>query len=161
MKISVPSGNAFFNISRVVRHRIDADVLDHDRSGTPLDNAEEDVVRVGPLKRDVEPETVAIKRQGCGDILDDEERRDAGISSLVKWFHGALRTDRRQKRADLAQHFGLSRNEQIVTNRTQVHYARARNLTYQLVSPTAKDDTAPRSKRIDRLPLLGVFRLVM
>jgi hypothetical protein len=26
----------------------------------------------------VEPETVAIERQGSGDTLDDEERRDAG-----------------------------------------------------------------------------------
>ena len=37
----------------------------------------------GPLKRDVEPETVAIKRQRGGDILDDEERRDAGNVWLV------------------------------------------------------------------------------
>jgi hypothetical protein len=66
-----------------------------------------------------------------------------------------------QKRTDLAQDFGLSGNEQIMTNRTQVHNACARNLTYQLVSPTAKDDTAPRSKRIDRLLLLDIFWLVM
>jgi hypothetical protein len=30
------------------------------------------------LKRDVEPETVAIKRQRGGDTLDDEEWRNAG-----------------------------------------------------------------------------------
>ena len=77
MKISVPAGNAFFDISCVVRHRIDTNGLQDDRRPTPLDNAEEDVVRFGPLKRDVEPETVAIKRQRGGDILDDEERRDA------------------------------------------------------------------------------------
>jgi hypothetical protein len=36
------------------------------------------------LKRDVEPETVAIKRQGSGDIVHDEERRNAGgISGVV------------------------------------------------------------------------------
>ncbi len=78
MKISVPAGNALFDISRVVRHWIDTDVLEHDRRRTPLDNAEKDVVRVGPLKRDVEPETIAIERQRGGDIPDDEERRDAG-----------------------------------------------------------------------------------
>jgi hypothetical protein len=46
-------------------------------AGAPLDNAEEDVVS-GPLKRDVEPETVAIKRQRGGNIPDDEEWRNAG-----------------------------------------------------------------------------------
>jgi len=77
MEIRVPASDAFFDVSRVVRHWIDADVLEHDhRSATP-DNAEEDVVRGGPLKRDVEPQTVAIKRQRGGDILDDEERRNA------------------------------------------------------------------------------------
>ena len=49
-----------------------------DHRGTPLDNAEENVVVAGPLKRDVEPETVAIKRECGGDILDDEERRNTG-----------------------------------------------------------------------------------
>src|SRR5580700_8793323 len=78
MKISVPAGNAFFDISCVVGHWIDTDVLEHDHRRTPLDYAEENVVVTGPLKRDVEPETVAIKRQRGGDILDDEERRNAG-----------------------------------------------------------------------------------
>ena len=78
MKVSVPSGNAFFDISRVVRHWIDADVLHHNHRRTPLDNAEEDVVVTGPLKRDVESETVAIKRQRGGDTLYDEEWRNAG-----------------------------------------------------------------------------------
>ena len=86
MKISVPAGNAFLDISRVVRHWIDTDGLQNDHCGTPLDNAEEDVVRVGPLKRDVEPETVAIERQRGGDIPDDEERRDAGNV----WFSHVL-----------------------------------------------------------------------
>ena len=48
MKISVPAGNALFDISRVVRHGIDTDVLQHDHRRTPLDNAEEDVVGSGP-----------------------------------------------------------------------------------------------------------------
>ena len=78
MKVSVPAGNAFFDIARVVRHWIDTDVLQHDHRRTPPDNAEEDVVVTGPLKRDVEPETVAIKRQRGGDILYDEEWRNAG-----------------------------------------------------------------------------------
>jgi hypothetical protein len=37
-----------------------------------LDNSEEDVVRVGPLKRDVEPEAVAVEGQRRGNVLDDE-----------------------------------------------------------------------------------------
>src|SRR5262249_15727462 len=69
---------AFLDVSRVVRHWIDTDVLDHDHRCAALDNTEEDVVRVGPLIRDVEPETVAIEPQCCGNILHDEERRDAG-----------------------------------------------------------------------------------
>src|SRR4029453_9508360 len=77
MEVGGPAGEAFFDVSRVVRHWVDADVLEHDHRGAPLDNAEEDVVR-GPLKRYVEPETVAIKRQRGGDILDDEEWRNAG-----------------------------------------------------------------------------------
>ena len=85
MKVSIPAGNAFFDISRVVRHWIDTDVLQHDHRRTPLDNAEKDVVVTGPLKRDVKPEAVAIKRQRGGDILYDEERRNAGNF----WFsHG-------------------------------------------------------------------------
>src|SRR5262245_10256618 len=78
MEVGVPAGDAFFDVSRVVRHWIDADVLEHDHRSAALDNAEEDVVRFGSLKGDLEPETVAIKRQRGGDILDDEERRNAG-----------------------------------------------------------------------------------
>src|SRR5262249_14828914 len=77
MKVSVPAGNALFDISRVVRYWINADGLQHDHRRTPPDNAEEDVLVTGPLKRDVEPETVAIKRESRGDILYDEERRNA------------------------------------------------------------------------------------
>ena len=78
MKVCVPAGNAFFDISCVVRHGIDTNVLQNDHRRTSLDNAEEDVVVTGSLKRDVEPETVAIKRQCCGDIFYDEEWRNAG-----------------------------------------------------------------------------------
>jgi len=74
IEVRVPARPGF---SFGVRKRIDTDVLEHDHRGAPLDNAEEDVVR-GPLKRYVEPETVAIKRQRGGDILDDEEWRNAG-----------------------------------------------------------------------------------
>src|SRR5215212_641216 len=77
VEVSVPAGPAFLDISLVVRQWIDANVLEHDHRGTPLDNAEEDVVRGGSLERDVEPETVAIKRQRGGDIPGDEERRNA------------------------------------------------------------------------------------
>src|SRR5580765_6797129 len=82
IKVGIPAGNAFFDISRVVRHWIDTDVLQHDHRRTPPDNAEGDVVVTGPLKRDVEPETVAIKRQRRRDILNDEEWLNAGNS----WF---------------------------------------------------------------------------
>src|SRR5258707_10447429 len=75
MEVGVPAGDALFD---VVWHWIDADVLEHDHRSAATHNAEEDVVRFGPLKRDVEPETVAIKRQRGGDILDDEEWRNAG-----------------------------------------------------------------------------------
>src|SRR6185295_2368518 len=67
-----------------VRQRIDTDVLEHDHRGVPLDNAEEDVV-IGPLKRDVEPEPVAIERQRGGDIFDDEERRNGGNGWFGQW----------------------------------------------------------------------------
>src|SRR6267142_6964040 len=73
MKVSIPAGNTFFDISRVIRHWIDTDVLQDDHRGTPPDNAEEDIVVTGPLKSDVEPETVAIKRQRRRDIFYDEE----------------------------------------------------------------------------------------
>ena len=73
-----PSGRSLLDVSRAVRHRIHANILEHDHRGTPLDDAEEDVVRVRALERDLEPETVAVKRQRGGDILDDEEWRDAG-----------------------------------------------------------------------------------
>ena len=86
MKVGVPAGNTFFDISRVIRHWIDTDVLQDDRRATPPDNAEEDVVVTGPLKRDVEPETVAIKSQRGGDILNDEEWRNAGNF----WFSHVL-----------------------------------------------------------------------
>ena len=62
MEVSVPAGPAFLDVSLVVRQWIYTNVLEHDHRSTPLDNAEKDVVKGGPLKRDVEPETVAIKR---------------------------------------------------------------------------------------------------
>src|SRR5439155_18251983 len=74
IEVRVPTRSGF---SFRIRKRIGADVLEHDHRGAPLDNAEEDVVS-GPLKGNVEAETVAIKRQRGGDILDDEERRNAG-----------------------------------------------------------------------------------
>jgi len=78
MEVGVPASGAFPDASRVVGHWVDTDVLEHDHGSSALDDAEEDVVGFGPLKRDVEPETIAIKGQRAGDILDDEERRNAG-----------------------------------------------------------------------------------
>src|SRR5258708_34979695 len=93
MDVSVPAGPAFLDVSLVVRQWFYTNVLERDHRGTPLDNAEEDVVRFGPLKRDVEPETVAIKRQRGGGILDDEEWRNAGKFrfSHVNFFRRLLR----------------------------------------------------------------------
>ena len=68
MEVGVPASDAFFDVSCIVRHWLDADVLEHDHRSAAPDNAKEDVVRFGPLKRDLEPETVAIKRQCGGDI---------------------------------------------------------------------------------------------
>ena len=50
MKVCVPAGDAFFDVSRVVRHWIDTDVLEHDHRRAALDNAEEDVVRSRALE---------------------------------------------------------------------------------------------------------------
>src|SRR5262249_54857757 len=83
----VPAGDAFLDVSRVVRYWINAHVLKHNHRSAALDNAEEDVVR-WPLKRDLEPETVAIKRQRGGDILDDKERRN----SRNFWFSHVVST---------------------------------------------------------------------
>src|SRR5690242_20600067 len=44
----------------------------------PRRNAKEDVIRLRPLKRDVESETVTIKRQYGRDMIHDKERRNAG-----------------------------------------------------------------------------------
>src|SRR5687768_15418472 len=93
VEVGVPAGAAFFAISLVVRQWVYTDVLEHDHRGPPLDNAKKDVVRVGPMKRDVEPETVAIERQRGGDIPDDEEWRDAGNV----WF-GHVSSRRRYSR---------------------------------------------------------------
>ena len=68
MKEGVPAGNTLLDISRVVRYGLDTNVLQNDRCPIPLDNTEEDIVITGPFKSDVEPETVAIKRQRCGDM---------------------------------------------------------------------------------------------
>src|SRR6185503_11532540 len=78
VEVRVPAGDALLDVSSAVRHCPGTDVLEHQHRGPPLDNAEEDVVRFGPLKRYVEPETIAIERQRRGDTVDDEERRDAG-----------------------------------------------------------------------------------
>src|SRR6476620_8686633 len=67
--VSVPPGNALVHISRVVRHWSNTDGLQQDHRRTPADDAGEDVIVTGPLNHDVEPETVAIKRQRRWDIL--------------------------------------------------------------------------------------------
>src|SRR5579862_625363 len=86
-EVRVPTRPAFFDVSLVVRKWFYTHVLEHDHRGAALDNAKEDVIRFGPQKRDLEPETVAIKRQRGRDIPDDEEWRNAGNF----WFrHVAL-----------------------------------------------------------------------
>src|SRR5688500_3923727 len=78
MEVSVPAGNALFDIARVVRHGIYTNGFHHDHRRTPLNNTEEDIVLTGSLKRDAEPETVTIKRQCGRNILYDKEWRNAG-----------------------------------------------------------------------------------
>src|SRR5215469_10722552 len=58
LEVGVPAGDTFLDVSRVVRHWIYSDVLEHDHRGTALDNAKEDVVWFGSLKRNVELESV-------------------------------------------------------------------------------------------------------
>src|SRR5258705_7139992 len=74
VEVSVPARPAFLNVSLVVRQGFYTHILDHDHRATPLHNAEKDVVRVGALKRDLEPETVAIKQQRGGGLLCDEKQ---------------------------------------------------------------------------------------
>src|ERR1041384_137871 len=81
--VRVPAGNALFDVPCVVRHWSHADFLEHEHRAAALNNAEKDIVRFGPLKCDLKPETVAIKSQRGRDILHDEERRNAGDL----WFH--------------------------------------------------------------------------
>ena len=78
VEVRVPAGPSLFDVAGVVWHWIDAYGLEHDHCGTPLDNAEEDVIRLGTLKRDVESEAIAIERERGWDMLDDKKRRDAG-----------------------------------------------------------------------------------
>src|SRR5262245_51210707 len=92
MKIRIPSGDAFLDVSRIVRHRIDTDVLQDDRRTASLDDAEENIVGLGPLEGDVETKTVAIKRQRGGDVFDDEEGGNAGDFCLC---HEPLTFDQR------------------------------------------------------------------
>ena len=49
-----------------------------DANAAALDDAEEDVVRLRTLERDLETELVAVERHRGRDVPDDEERRDAG-----------------------------------------------------------------------------------
>ena len=51
-------------------------VVEHDHRGAAPDNTQEDIVRSGRLKRDIEPETITIKPNGGGDIVHNEERRN-------------------------------------------------------------------------------------
>jgi hypothetical protein len=74
--------SSVFDVSLVVRQWIYTNVLKHYHRGSPLDNAEENVVR-GPLKRDVEPEMVAIKRQRGGTFLTMKNGAMPEISGLV------------------------------------------------------------------------------
>jgi hypothetical protein len=90
IEVGIPAGDTFFDVSCVVQHWIDTDGLKHDHRGATSDNAKENSIRLGPFKRDFEPEMVTIKRQRGGDMIHNEERRNAGdfwCSSHVS-FHG-------------------------------------------------------------------------
>src|SRR5205823_1056207 len=107
MQVGVPAGDAFLDVSGVVRHRSDADILEDEHRSAALDNAEEDVVRFGPLKRDVEPETIAIKGQRGGDAIHDEEGSNAGdvwLSHVT--FHSGCVPERSPRRASPRRYAG-------------------------------------------------------
>jgi len=61
----------------VIRHRFDADVLEHDHRAPALHNAEEDVVRFGPFKCDLKPELIALEGKRLRNIPHDKQGRSA------------------------------------------------------------------------------------
>src|SRR5256885_8078743 len=63
VKVSVPAGDAFFDVSLVVRQRIYTNVLKHDHRTTSPNNAEENVVRSRPLEGDLKSQPVSVKRK--------------------------------------------------------------------------------------------------
>jgi hypothetical protein len=80
--VRVPPGDALLHVARVVRHGIDADVLEHDHRRAPLDDAEEDVSWFGSFERDVEAETVSIERQrGAAMIMF----KDVGVEPVPNY----------------------------------------------------------------------------
>ena len=85
--VGVPSRPAFPDVARVVGRGIHSNVLEHDHRGAALDDAEEEIVRLGPLKGDLEAEPVAIERERLRDAPDDEEGRDGrngGVAHATK-----------------------------------------------------------------------------
>jgi hypothetical protein len=55
-----------------------AERLEHDHRAIAADDAEELVLGRRATKHHVEAQLVAIEREGCWNVADDEERRDAG-----------------------------------------------------------------------------------
>src|SRR5687767_7500549 len=74
--VGVPGGKSLFDVPCVIRHRLDADVLEHDASAPSRHYPEEDVVWLRALKHDVEPKPVDIKRNRSGNVSRNEERHD-------------------------------------------------------------------------------------
>ena len=70
----IPARDALFDISCVVRHGSNADGFHQDLRPAPANDAEENVVRFGPLEGDLKSEPVAIERQRGGHVVNDKER---------------------------------------------------------------------------------------
>src|ERR1041385_2314087 len=78
MHVRIPASDTLLDVARIVRYWLDPDLLEHDHRTAALHNTKEDIVRFGSFKLDVEPKSVAIKRQRSGDIFDYEQRRYSG-----------------------------------------------------------------------------------
>src|SRR5947207_2436024 len=58
VKVSVPASDTFFDVSRVVRQWVYANVFKHDHRTASLNDPEEDIVRRWPLEGDLESKLV-------------------------------------------------------------------------------------------------------
>src|SRR5688572_12177667 len=69
----VPSGDALLDVPRAIRHWRNSDAFHQDLGAASLHDAEEDVVRLRSLERDLESQAIAIERKRRRNVADDEE----------------------------------------------------------------------------------------